>query len=235
MTPLIEVVACTADDAAAAQAAGAGRIELVSAISEGGLTPSLGMLREVRMRCSLPVVVMLRPRGGGFVYSEAEFSAMRRDAAIFAQEGVDGIVTGLLTEDGEVDRELLRLLGAEGAPVMFHRAFDLCRDPIAALDSLIAVGVRRVLTSGAAANARDGAAMLRQLYAHAAGRIEILAGGGVRAENAAELLRETGLSQIHLGPFLPRADAWSAGSYVEHMALDDVAVRRVAKALRVLS
>jgi copper homeostasis protein len=231
MTVLVEAVACTVDDALRAERAGARRIELVSAISEGGLTPSLGAFREVKSVCQIPVVVMLRPRGGGFVYSEGEFQTILRDAAIFAEAGADGLVVGMLTERGDLDKPRLAdtMCAGRGCPMVFHRAFDLVADSAMALHGLLELGFRRVLTSGGAENASLGAATLRELIAQAGGRIEILAGGGVRAGNVAQLVRDSGVDQVHLGPFVRRRDAWSVA---EHLVLLDDEVRSVLNALR---
>lgn len=233
---LVEVVACTADDALRAQAAGAGRIELVSAISEGGLTPSIGALKEVGENGHLPVMVMIRPRGGGFVYSDSEFRTMLRDVEALREEGADGFVVGILTADGSIDearmRQIVRLAG--NLPVVCHRAFDLTADPDAALDELINLGFRRVLTNGQSSDALAGALRLKQMRERAAGRIEILPGGGIRSTNVAEVVRLSGVDQVHLGPFVPCADVWSGASpttMASHLRLDTDEVAEVVRGL----
>lgn len=228
MSALVEVVACTVDDCLAAERGGAGRIELCSAISEGGLTPSLGTLLEARRRVSVPIVAMVRPRGGGFGYSEAEFDTMRRDAELLAPHA-DGLVVGMLTPEGDPDP---RLEAFRGPTLVCHRAFDVARDPLSALESLIGFGFRRVLTSGGAATALEGASRLRELRERAAGRIEVLAGGGVRSGNVAEVVRLSQVDQVHLGPFRKATDAWSRHPAMsQHLGLDEDEVRRTVQAL----
>jgi len=233
---LVEVVACTADDALRAQAAGADRIELVSAISEGGLTPSIGALKEVGENCHLPVMVMIRPRGGGFVYSDSEFRTMLRDVEALREEGADGFVVGILTPEGSIDeprmRQIVRLAG--NLPVVCHRAFDLTVDSDAALDQLISLGFRRVLSNGQSSDALSGALRLKQMRERTGARIEILPGGGVRATNVGEIVRLSGADQVHLGPFVACADVWSGSStttMASHLALDSDEVAEVVRGL----
>jgi len=207
---LIEAVCCSADDCVAAEAGGADRVELCAAMALGGLTPSLGTVVEARGRTRLAMVSMVRPRAGGFDYTAGEFAAMRRDAELAVQEGVDGIVFGILRPSGEVDLDrsaaLIDIARAAGRETVFHRAFDVVPEPFAALEALIALGVTRVLTSGRQATALAGAPLIRELAERAAGRIQILPGGGVRDTNVAELLQATGVQAVHLAPFATRAD-----------------------------
>lgn len=200
---VLEAVCCSADDCVEAEAGGANRIELCSAMMVGGLTPTPGTLDEARARTHLPIVCMIRPRAGGFRYTDAEFAAMRRDARWAVAGGAEGIVFGVLNEDGTIDEPRCRemVAAAAGRAAVFHRAFDVVPDQLRALDTLIDAGVTRVLTSGGEPTALAGAGRLAALVARAAGRIEILPGGGVRDGNVAELLRLTGARQIHLGPF----------------------------------
>jgi copper homeostasis protein len=206
---LVEAVCCTVDECLEAEANGADRIELCSALVVGGLTPSLGTLIEARAATRLPIVAMVRPREGGFCYSGRELATMRRDAELAVAHGADGIVFGILRSDGTVDSEHCAELvaiartaapraGGRTVQTVFHRAFDEVPDPFAALETLIGLGVTRILTSGRQPTAVAGAALLRQLAERAAGRIEILPGGGVRAANVAELLHVSGLSAVHL-------------------------------------
>lgn len=231
---LIEVVACTADDAVHAVRAGAGRIELVSAISEGGLTPSLGTLVETKSRVDVPVIAMLRSRGGGFFYSDSEFRTLLRDADILLGAGADGLVVGMLGPAGDLDVRRLKELAAlaEAKPLVFHRAFDVLADTDSGLSQLIDLGFQRILTSGQANTALEGAARITELRKQADNRIEILPGGGIRATNVAEVVARTGTDQIHLGPFRKAVDIWS-GTFAdptlsEHLALDEDAVHAVA-------
>lgn len=232
MNVLVEVVACTADDAVRAEAAGADRIELVSAISEGGLTPSIGALLETKARCGLPVMVMIRPRGGGFVYSHAEVATMFRDAEALLGAGADGLVTGILADGKPNDGQMARIVRlAGGRPVVFHRAFDLIDDP-KALERVIDLGLTRVLSAGCR-NTSANPERLREYHDRAGAFIEVLAAGGIRANNAADLVRRSGVDQIHLGPFKPKRAPISSDhpnrSMAEHLSLDADEVRRVVE------
>ncbi len=197
---MLEVCCGTLEDALAAEAGGADRVELCAALELDGLTPSLGTVMEARERLDIPVVVMLRPRTGDFRYGRTELATMRRDADLALTAGADGIVFGMLARDGSVDEGPVRAMVeiADGADTVFHRAFDQAPDPAVALETLIALGVSRVLTSGGAPTALEGAAGLRALVEQAAGRIEILAGGGIREPNVEEIVRTTGVTQVHL-------------------------------------
>lgn len=195
---IVEIVAQSADDAVAAERAGASRIELVSALSLGGLTPSLGTLEETRARCGLPVIAMLRPRSGGFDYTPGEFASMLRDGQRFLDAGAAGLVFGVLNERGEIDFERNREIVALGGEAVFHRAFDALSDPFEALETLVELGFTRILTSGGRGPAQQGVETLKRLQEQAAGRIEILPGGGVRPENAAEIVSRTRIRQVHL-------------------------------------
>lgn len=195
---LLEVAVTTVDEATRAAAAGADRLELCSALEVGGVTPSISTFLAAREAVGIPIWVLVRPRPGGFHYSPSEFDTLKRDAEWFLIHGAKGIVTGVLTVTGEIDSErsaeLVRL--ANGAAV-FHRAFDLLPDRIAALETLIGLGCRRVLTSGGAATALEGAEEIAKLIRAARGRIEILPGGGIAPDNVQELIRRTGCTQVH--------------------------------------
>lgn len=234
---LLEACVDSVDSAIAAEASGAGRLELCAGLLEGGTTPSIGLIEEVRVRTTLPVFVMARPRGGDFVYGARDRDVLLRDVAAARAAGADGIVGGALAHDGTIDRDLTaRLVGvASPLPFTFHRAFDVAADLARALDALIALGVARVLTSGGAARALEGADRLAGLVRQSGGRIGILAGGGVRAPHAAELVRRSGVREVHArptraaaarGPLL--AGPADAGGRVE---LDPAAVRALADAL----
>ena len=197
--PLLEVCVDSLAGVCAASEAGADRIELCSALDVGGLTPSLGLIREARAATSLPIFVMLRPRPGDFCYDDTEFRVLCADLDALHAEDVQGVVTGVLSLDLSVDvprtRELVELAG--NLPVTFHRAFDLCTDGIVALDRLRQCGVARVLTSGGASSAVHGARRIHDLVVHAGQDLAIVAGGGVDAQCIAEIVRETGVREIH--------------------------------------
>lgn len=206
----MEAVCCSAEDCGEAEVGGADRVELCSAMALGGLTPSLGTLVEARGRTRVAMVSMVRPRAGGFAYTAGEFAAMRRDAELAVSHGADGIVFGILRPDGAVDVErcavLVDIARAAGRQAVFHRAFDVVPEPFLALEVLISLGITRILTSGRQASALAGAGLIRELVERAAGRIEILPGGGIRDTNVAELLRVTGVRAVHLAPFAAQPD-----------------------------
>jgi copper homeostasis protein len=191
---LVEACVDSVASAVAAERGGAGRVELCDNLVEGGTTPSAGTIAECREQLAIPVYVMIRPRGGDFLYSADEVAVMRRDIAAAQELGADGVVLGVLRPDGRVDKARTRALVRAARPldVTFHRAIDVARDPLEALDDLVATGVDRVLTSGQAATARAA------LVERAAGRIVILAGGGVDERNAKQLVRRTGVHEIHV-------------------------------------
>jgi copper homeostasis protein len=196
---LLEVCVASVDDALAARAGGADRLELNAALPLGGLTPSLGCLIEVGRAVPLPVIAMARPRPGGFCYSEADYRTLRRDVDLMLSHGAAGVAFGILHEDGRIDAarcaEVVRQVGAREA--VFHRAFDVTPDPFAALERLIDLGVRRVLTSGQEETAYNGSALIAALVRRAAGRIEVLAGGGVNRFTVADVVARTGCDQVH--------------------------------------
>lgn len=196
--PLLEIAAGSLASALAAQEGGADRVELCSSLAEGGITPSCGMLAVVRERVRIPVYVLVRPRGGDFLYDDADFEMMRRDIETCVSLGFDGVVIGALDADGHVDArcgELVRAAGKLG--VTFHRAIDASADLDRALDSIIALGCERVLTSGGCANALAGAQVIAGLVKQAGDRVKVMAGAGIRASNLAEVMRLTGAHEFH--------------------------------------
>ena len=200
MKRIVEVCAGSYQDCLAAYRGGAQRAELNSALSVGGLTPSVAALRRAKQETSLKIICMVRPRAGGFCYSPFEFDAMLRDAAFFMEHGAAGIAFGILTEDGRVDKPRCRRLMAEvgQGESVFHRAFDAAAgDPLEMAEKLAELGVTRLLSSGRAADALTGAPLLRQVAERFAGRVQLLPGGGVRESNAAEIVRLTGCTQLH--------------------------------------
>lgn len=197
---LFEVCCGSTADAIAAYRGGADRVELNSDMFHGGLTPTLGSLLTVKKHCpDLKVMCMVRPREGGFHYSDIEFETMLQDARIFLDNGADGIVFGFLNEDGTVDTErvkaMLEVIGEHES--VFHRAIDVVPDWKTALDQLIALGVTRVLTSGQKPTVPEGIFTIKAMMGHAAGRIQILPGCGITAENAQWVREMTGTTMMH--------------------------------------
>lgn len=181
--------------------AGSERIELCSGLVEGGTTPSIGFLHAARRTFPGKIMAMLRPRGGDFVYSDGEFELMLGEIDFLRAHGADGIVFGILRPDGTVDEERSRAIveKAEGLDITFHRAFDVSLDLPEALETLIALGIPRVLTSGGAPDVGQGLEMIAALVKQAAGRISILPGGGMDAADVEGVVRHTGVVEAHLG------------------------------------
>lgn len=206
---VVEVLAGCADDCVAAARAGADRVELNASLEAGGLTPSAGAVRLGKEKSGLRLVAMLRPRPAGFRYSALEFDTMLRDARVLVEAGADGLVFGILLPDGNIDvarcSALMEATGGACKEWVFHRAFDLVPDAFAALEQLISLGFRRVLTKGQANTFEDGEALLLELKKRAAGRIEILV-PGVRPHNVRRIVHDDGFDQIHLGRFRPEPD-----------------------------
>jgi copper homeostasis protein len=200
MPRLAEICVQGVESALAAWRGGADRIELCEDLKVGGVTPSLGAITLACSRLTIPVHVLVRPRGGDFRYTDAEFDVMRMDVDALKTLGASGVVLGLLNADGTLDRErIARLVDcARPMAVTFHKAFDDCRDPEEALEQLIDLGIERVLTSGKSQSAIDGLPLLTRLVQHASGRITILAGGGIALSDVPPLLH-AGLTEIHVG------------------------------------
>lgn len=200
MSVLVEACVDSVVSALAAERGGAGRLELCDNLFDGGTTPSAGMISAVKAAVRIPVYVIVRPRGGGFVYTREEVSVMRLDIEAARMLGADGVVVGALTADAQVDAEQLRQLvvAAGELPVTFHRAFDLTRDLQESLEVLVQHRVARVLTSGGAASALQGVQAIRTLSRQAAGRIVVMAGGGVREETVREIVDRAEVAEVHV-------------------------------------
>lgn len=197
---IIEVCANSAQSCVEAEAGGAKRVELCAGIPEGGTTPSYGEIRTAqRLTSKIDINVIIRPRGGDFLYTEPEVESMLQDIALCRGLGVHGVVFGCLTKEGDIDLSLMRRLMDAAGPlsVTCHRAFDVCRDPFRALEELIELGCDRILTSGQQSDAVKGIPLIKQLVERAAGRIIIMPGCGVREENIARIEAGTGAKEFH--------------------------------------
>ena len=195
-----EICANSLESCVEAQRAGADRVELCAGIPEGGTTPSYGdIVVARRVLTTTKLHVIIRPRGGDFLYSDLEKEIMLEDVRMACRLGVDGVVFGALTAEGDVDVAFMRELmtAAEGLSVTFHRAFDVCRNPFEALEQIIDLGCDRILTSGQEPNAEDGVELLKQLVDKAENRIVVMPGCGVNANNIAKIARETGAREFH--------------------------------------
>jgi len=197
----IEVCVESIDAALDAQQGGADRIELCQNLAVGGTTPSFGIIEAVRRLLNIDVFVLVRPRGGDFLYNDTEFALMQSDIHCCGKLGCHGVVIGMLNADGSIDVRRCAILMAiarqYNMQVTFHRAFDSCRNLPECLESIIELGCERVLTSGGYPSAPEGAAMLRQLVSQAGTRIIVMPGAGITAENAAELIKNTDAKEIH--------------------------------------
>ncbi|NOT48210.1 MAG: copper homeostasis protein CutC [Acidobacteria bacterium] len=198
-----EICVDSPESALAAQLGGADRVELCDNLFEGGTTPSLGTIKTARRLIDIKLHVIIRPRGGDFLYSDIEFETMKLDLETAKTNGVDGVVIGLLTADGDIDKTRTADLVSLANPmsVTFHRAFDVCRDPISALETLIDLGIDRVLTSGQQAKAVDGAALIAEMIKQAQGGIGILACGRIDETNVAAIVEATEATEIHFTAF----------------------------------
>ncbi|MGR5212683.1 copper homeostasis protein CutC [Vibrio rotiferianus] len=189
-------------------AGGATRIELCSSLALGGLTPSYGFMLQAAKRSTIPVYAMIRPRQGDFFYNEEEIEMMRWDIEATKQAGLDGVVLGVLTQDGDIHMPyataLCEFAQTLGLGVTFHRAFDQCSDAEKALEEVISLGCERILTSGLAPSALQGIDVLKAMVEQAQGRIAIMAGAGVKAENVAQLVEQAEVTEVHLSGKITR-------------------------------
>ena len=197
---LLEICCGSADDVIQAEKGGAHRVELNSSLFQGGLTPTIGTLKTVKRRVHIPVMCMVRPRAGGFCYTEAEFETACEDARLLLENGADGLVFGFLRADGTVDEHRTwELVGiCKGRPCVFHRALDVTPDWKRALDTLMDLGVTRVLTSGQESDVFFALDTIREMIDYARGRIEILPGAGITLRNVERVAAATGCTQVHL-------------------------------------
>ncbi len=235
-----ELCAETIEACVAAREGGAHRIELCSGLSEGGVTPSHGLIVEAVEQSGLPVHVLVRPRGGDFVYSAAEIDVMRRDILHIKELGAAGVVFGILRSDGRVDVEATRALVQLARPlkVTFHRAFDAAASLPEALEDVIATGADRLLTSGGQPDVVAGSAVLAELVRLAGSRIDIAVGGGLRLENAAALARATQAKHFHGSlrrrvdqPVVARESSGEGASFGSRYIVDAEDVRSLIRCL----
>jgi copper homeostasis protein len=245
-SPLIEICVEGIDGLVAAQAAGADRVELCASLLEGGLTPSMGVVRQALKIATIPFHVIIRPRGGDFLYSELEYQTMLDDVRTCRELGVAGVVFGCLTADGRIDDVRMTELTEAARPlkVTCHRAFDMTRDADEAIEALVRCGVDRVLTSGQRDTAVEGLAILKRTHDVARGRIKIMACGALDAGNIAGVLKGSEADELHFaaGRTVPSGMAFRnpnvgmGGTALERefqLTLTDVdAVRRTIAAAR---
>jgi copper homeostasis protein len=196
----VEICVDSVEGALAAQRGGADRVELCDNLLEGGTTPSAGQIKVARARLRIGLQIIIRPRGGDFLYHATEFDVMREEIRIVKELGGDGVVLGCLTPSGDIDFERCAELIALARPlnVTFHRAFDMCRDPRRALEDLVRLGADRVLTSGQEATCVEGLEQIRELHQQAAGRIIVMPGGGLTPRNIRKVVMGTGVQEVHL-------------------------------------
>lgn len=246
MKRIVEICCGSYEDALSAYRGGAKRIELNSALYLGGLTPSLGTLLLTKEHTALKVIAMVRPRGAGFCYGDADFEVMEKDAELLMRSGADGIAFGCLDEKGGIREDqtarIVEIIDRYHGEAVFHRAFDCVQDPYKAMERLIGLGVCRVLTSGGRAKAADGEAQLAGLQKVYGEKIQILAGSGVNGDNAVELMEKTGIRQVHSSCRSWRRDPTTNGpdvsySYAEqphgdaYEAVDEGLVRKLVESV----
>ncbi|MBL7979358.1 MAG: copper homeostasis protein CutC [Bacteroidetes Order II. Incertae sedis bacterium] len=226
----LEICAANFQSAMAAMQGGAHRIELCENLSEGGTTPSLGMIRHLKRRLNIPIMVLIRPRGGDFCYQPDELAVMLEDIHICKSEGVEGVVLGALAPDGTIDTEACyRMLdAAQGMETVFHRAFDLVPDEMEALKILVYMGFTRILTSGLAHTAFEGIPNLVRLIREAQERITILPGGGITSQNALAIAKKTGATELHAS-LRKRVERTTGRATSTWMETDVEEVRRLLK------
>jgi copper homeostasis protein len=197
---VIEACVNSAISALEAQKGGADRVELCENLHDGGTTPSAGSIRFARENLNIGLFVMIRPRGGDFLYSDDEFEIMKEDVKVARDLGADGVVFGILNPDGTIDRERMKTLVDLSRPMSItcHRAFDMTADPFQAMENLVDLGIDRILTSGQQKTAPEGVELIGDLINKSNGRIIIMPGSGVKENNIEELIRKTGATEVHI-------------------------------------
>lgn len=210
--PILEICTDSVASCKEAEKGGAARVELCANLFEGGTTPSAGCIQVARKQISIPLHVLIRPRGGDFCYTEDEFAVMRQDVEIAKNAGADGIVIGILRPEGTIDLDRTAALIKQAWPmhITFHRAFDMVIDPVLALQQLIDLGIGRLLTSGQEKSALEGTELIAELVQMAGDKLVIMPGGGITERNIVRIRRETGAREFHLSA---RAKIASAMTY----------------------
>lgn len=240
----LEVCANSFSSALAAQNGGAIRVELCENMAEGGTTPSFGQIKLCTERLKLQTWPIIRPRGGDFLYSDDEFELMKEDIKICKTLGCSGVVTGILTSEGKIDKERCRVLMeiAQPMPLAFHRAFDMSNNLVEALEDLIELGIVRVLTSGGAENASNGTPMIEKLINQADNRIEVMPGAGINYQNILEIKEKTGAQCFHSSARVKiesamkyRNEASKMGSTEDEYKYDQTSVDLVKKMVTILN
>jgi copper homeostasis protein len=202
MKNIIEICCCSVDDVVEAQRGGADRVELNSAFEAGGLTPTLGSLIEAKKRVSIPIITMIRPRTGGFCYTDFEFDTMVTDAKLMLENGADGIAIGILNEYNNIDvprtNVLVELCKSYDKEIVFHRAIDITPKLIESAHELVSIGVNRILTSGGKQRCLEGIDTINELMDKVSNQIEILACGSIRPTNLKEIMSKTNCNQFHM-------------------------------------
>jgi copper homeostasis protein len=231
MPRLVEICVTDMPSARAAAAGGADRVELCADMASGGITPSVGLMRRVVPYLVIPSHILIRPRGGDFVYDHDEVTVMLDDIAAARHLNAAGVVLGALRIDGTIDVGTTARLIDHARPlsVTFHRAFDLVPEPREALENLVRIGVDRVLTAGGSGPARDNIAALRSLVRQAAGRIAVMAGGSIREDDLPGLLDATGVEEIHVGSAVAMADAVPGPFGSRAATVEPELVRRIVR------
>jgi len=238
MTHKLEIIGFNIESCIIAQAAGADRIELCSGPAEGGTSPSYGFIKAAREKLQIELYPIIRPRGGDFLYSAAEFDIMKADIKLCRQLGCDGIVIGMLNADGTVDKERCSRLAELAYPigVTFHRAFDRAHDPFKAMEDIIETGCERILTSGQKPNASDAAELIAALIKKAGDRIIIMPGSGIRSDNIIDIAVKTTATEFHSSARIMAESNMefsqrSLNEKLSHATVDENEIRKMKKLL----
>ena len=224
----LEIIGFNIESCIAAGEAGADRIELCDNPSEGGTTPSYGMIQHARKNLSIQLYAMIRPRGGDFYFSDNEFEIMKADIGVCKSLGCDGVVIGILKKNGAIDKERCSELVDMAYPlgVTFHRAFDRAKDPFSALEDIIDIGCERILTSGQQPKAIDGAQMIRELISQANDRIIIMPGSGINSGNIISMAEKTGAEEFHSSARLYGQSKMEYANASMNESLENIAVNK---------